>query len=214
MLDGELVGSEDDVAIDVGDRHLGSGYHIEPVEGNGIHLTLLVGQLAGAETGSFVDHKRRHDFDIAGLGGLVEEEVDEGALQTGSFAFVDGETGASNLVAQFKVDDVVFGTQLPMGQSTLWQVGLGAKLGNDNIVSLILALGNGDVRSVGEGDKLGIEISVDGGLLLGELFFLRLEVGGACLKGFGFVALALFEQDAYLLGDAVLLSFDGIGFLL
>ena len=110
MLDGELVGSEDDVAVDIGDGHFGSGYHIEPVEGDCVHLALLVGQLASAKTGGFVDHQRRHNLDIASLGGLVEEEVDEGTLQTSTFAFVDRKTSAGNLVAQLKVDDVVFGT--------------------------------------------------------------------------------------------------------
>ena len=101
-----------------------------------------------------------------------------------------------------------------MGQSTLGQIRLGAKLGNDDVVSLILTLGDGDMRSVGEGDKFGVEVGVDGGLLLGEFLFLRLEVGSASFEGIRLFTFALFEQYAYLLGDAVLLGFDGIGFLL
>ena len=56
VADGELVGTDDDVAVEVGDGHLGGGYHIEAVEWDGVHLSLLVGQLAGAEARGFVDH--------------------------------------------------------------------------------------------------------------------------------------------------------------
>ena len=80
MSDGELVGVDDDVAVEVGDGHLGGGNHIESVEGYGVHLTLLVGQLTRAETAGLVDHQRRLYLDIARFGGLVEEEIDEGAL--------------------------------------------------------------------------------------------------------------------------------------
>ena len=101
-----------------------------------------------------------------------------------------------------------------MGKGTFGEGRFGAKLGNDHIVRLVLALGDGDVRGVGEGDKLGVEIGLDGSLLLGELFLLSLEVGGEGFLGFGFVAFALFEEHAYFLGDAVLLGLDGVGFLL
>ena len=70
------------------------------------------------------------------------------------------------------------------------------------------------MRRVGEGDKLGVEVGLNGSLLLGEFLLLCLEVGCASLEGLGLVALALLEENAYLLGDAVLLGLDGVGFLL
>ena len=114
MFDGELVGIDDGVAVDVGDGHLGSGYHVEAVKGYGVHLSLFVGQLAGAQAGGLVDHQRGLYLQVAGIGGTVEEEVDEGSLQACTFAFVHRETGTGNLVAQLEVHKVVFGTEVPM----------------------------------------------------------------------------------------------------
>lgn len=214
MADGELVGSDDDVAVEVGDGYFGGGNHVEAVEGDGVHLSLLVGKLPGAKAGGFVDHERGHDFNISGGGGLVEEEVDEGALQSGSLAFVDGESGSGYFVAEFKVDDVVFSAEVPVGQGTLGQDGFGAEFGHDDVVGFVLSARYGDVGCVGQGDEFGVEVGLDGGLLVGEFFFLALEVGGAGFLGIGFFAFALFEEHAYLFGDGVLLGFYGVGLLL
>ena len=145
---------------------------------------------------------------------MVEEEVDEGALQTGSLAFVDGETCSGYLIAEFEVDNVVLGAEVPVGQGAFGQVGFGAELRHNDVVGLALAPRHGDVRCVGKGDEFSVEVGVDGGLLVVEFLLLGLEVGGAGFLGFGFVALALFEEHAYLLGDGVLLGLHGVGFLL
>ena len=81
-----------------------------------VHLPFLVGQLARAEARGFVDHDRRFHFEVAGPGVAVEEIVDQRTLQTGSLAFVDGESCARELDAQVEVDDVVFARQFPVGQ--------------------------------------------------------------------------------------------------
>ena len=70
------------------------------------------------------------------------------------------------------------------------------------------------MRCIGQGDEFGVEVGIYSGLLVVELFLLSLEVGSAGFFGFRFVALALFEEHAYLLGDGVLLGLDGVGFLL
>ena len=98
-LDGQLLGVDHLAAENIGDGNLCGGYHIEAVQRYGIHLALLVGQLAGAEARGFVDHQRRLYLHKARVGGLVEEEVDEGTLQTGTLAFVEGEAGAGHFVA-------------------------------------------------------------------------------------------------------------------
>ena len=121
MADGQLVGRHNHVSVDIGDRHLGGGNHIEPVERDGIHLPLLVGQLAGTQARSLVDHQRGHDFHVASLDSLVEEKVDKGTLQTGTLALVDGKSGTGYLVAQFEIHYVIFGTEVPMGQSVIGQ---------------------------------------------------------------------------------------------
>ena len=151
-LDGELLGVDHLAAEDIRYRHLSGGDHVETVERDGVHLALLVGQLTGAETRGLVDHQRRLDFDEASIGGLIEEEVDEGALQAGTFAFIEGESGTGNLVAEFEVDDVVFGAEIPMGQCIGRQVRFYAILSHHHVVGLTLAHRNGDMRCVRQRD--------------------------------------------------------------
>ena len=81
-----------------------------------VHLTFFIGQLACSVTGSSIDHCRRHYFRIARLACLVQEEVDECALQLCAFAFVYGEAGTGNLDTQVKVYQVVF-----LGQFPVWK---------------------------------------------------------------------------------------------
>ena len=53
---------------------------VEVVQLHVVHLSLLVGELTRADTGSFVDHNRWLDLLKARCGGSVEEEVDQGTL--------------------------------------------------------------------------------------------------------------------------------------
>ena len=50
MLDWELLGVEDFVAVDVGDWHFGGGHEVEVVNLAVVHLAFLVGQLTCAKT--------------------------------------------------------------------------------------------------------------------------------------------------------------------
>ena len=84
-----------------------------------IHLTFLVRQLTCAVTRGGIHHRWRHNLRITALAGLVEEEVDEGALQTGTLAYIHGESGTGDFYAQVKVDKVVFLGELPVGQGIL-----------------------------------------------------------------------------------------------
>ena len=214
VLDGELVGIDDDVAIDVGDGHFGCGDHVEAVERDGIHLTLLVGELTGAEAGGFVDHERRLDFEVACIGSAVEEEVDECALQTGTFAFIDRETGAGDFVAQFEIDEVIFGAEVPVGQCVGGQVGHGAEASHFEVVFGRASLRDGEMGSVGEGDEFGVELRFDVDHLVGELFFVGFELSGASFLLFSFIAFALFEEQTDFFGDSVLFGFEVVGLFL
>ncbi len=121
---GELVFGENHVTENIGDRDLCGGNHVEPVQARKVHLTFLVRQLAGTKAGSGVHHHGRLHFLVSGCGVAVQEEVDEGALQAGSLAFIDGETGASDFYAQVKVDDVVLLGQFPVGEGTFRKIHL------------------------------------------------------------------------------------------
>ena len=119
VLDGQVLLVEDHIAVDIRHRHLGSRNQVEVVDLGMIHLALLVGQLAGAIARCSIHHRRRHNLGVPALASLVEEEVDECALQAGTLTDVDRESGTRDLHAQVEVDEVVFLCQLPVGQRIL-----------------------------------------------------------------------------------------------
>ena len=119
VLDGKILLVENDITIDVGDRHFGCGDKIEIVYFAVIHLSLLVGQLSGAVTRCLIDHRRRHNLGVAGSTCLVEEEIDECPLQACSHTDIYGETSTRDLHSKVEVDKVVFLCQLPVGQFSL-----------------------------------------------------------------------------------------------
>ena len=120
VLDGEFLLVEDDIAVDVRDRHLGGGDEVEVIDLGVVHLSFFVWQLACAVAAGSIHDCRRHDLGVAGLVGFGEEEVDEGALQLGSLADIDGEAGAGDLHAQVEVDEIVFLGEFPVGERLLF----------------------------------------------------------------------------------------------
>ena len=116
VLDGQILLVEDDVTIDIGDGNLSSRNQIEVVDLAVIHLTFLVRQLTSTIARGGVYYCRRHDLRITGLIGFSEEEIDEGSLQLGSLADIDGETCACDLHAEIEVDEVVLLGEFPVGQ--------------------------------------------------------------------------------------------------
>ena len=116
VLDRQVLLIEDYIAIDVCHRHLSSWDEIKVIHLTVIHLSLLVRQLSCAVAGSLVNNCWRHYLCISCSTSLIEEEVDEGSLQTCSQADIDRESGTSNLYAQVEVDEIIFLCQLPVGQ--------------------------------------------------------------------------------------------------
>ena len=169
-----------------------------------VHLPFLVGQLARAEARGFVDHDRRFHFEVAGPGVAVEEIVDQRTLQTGSLAFVDGESGAREFHAQVEVDDVVFACQFPMGQRVFGQLGIAFDQLHDEVILGGLAFGHDVGREIGQRDDRCLQLLlhvVRFGLQAVGFF---LEVGDEALALLGFVAAALSHQRPDLLGGFVL----------
>ena len=203
-LDREVLLVENHVAVDVRHGHFGRWNHVEVVDRGVVHLLLLVGQLAGAEARRLVDHHRRLDLQIAGLGVAVEEVVDERALQTGALSLVDGESGAGELHAQVEVDDVVLAGQLPVGQCILGQLGVALDELDHQVVGRRASLGDDVGGEVGQRDDGGLQLL---GHLLGlgvEACRLLLESGDEALALLGLLAAALAHQHANLLGRLVL----------
>ena len=135
-------------------------------------------------------------------------------MQTGTFAFIDGEAGAGDLGAELEVDDVVFLHQLPVRECTFRQVGVVALLVNDFVVLGTFARSDSSVGQVGQQHHLALQqlflflqFCAVGALTLFQIGHFRFD-------GLGFVALALFEELANLLRALVLRHQIVVNFLL
>ena len=203
VLDGEVFLVEDDVAVDVRHGHLGGGDEVEVVQLAVVHLALLVGQLACAVARSSVHHRGRHHFRVAGGACLVQEEVNQCALQSCALAFVDGEARAGDFHAQVEVDDVILLGQFPVGQGVLGQGCLHAAHLDYEVVFGAVAFGHFVVGYVGDGVEQLLQV-LCGLVHLGlEGLVGFLQLGNARLCRFGLVLAALLHQLAYLLGGGV-----------
>ena len=169
-----------------------------------VHLPLLVGELSRAEARGLVDHHGRLDLEVSGLRVAVEEVVDQRALQAGTLALVDGESGARELDAQVEVDDVVLAGQLPVRQRVFGQLRVVLDELHDEVVGRGLAFGHDVGREVGQRDECRLQ------LLLHVLRFglqvrrLLLEVRDEVFAFVGLLAAALTHEHADLLGGLVL----------
>ncbi len=179
-----------------------------------VHLSLLVGQLARAETRRFVHHQRRHHLGVPRFRVAVEKEGDERALQSRPLSFVDGKTGAGELHAQFEVDDAVFPGQLPVGECLLWQRMRQRSAFHHLVLFGASALGHDFGRYVRQGDEECVHAV--GGLpeLLFELFRLLLQEGDPSFGRFGLFAAPCGEEFPDLLGERVLFGQAAVHLLL
>ena len=87
-----------------------------------IHLSLFVGKLPGAVTGSLVNHERWLNFDISRFPRLIKEELYEGALETRSFTHIEGESRTGHLDTGLEIYDIVFFCQFPVRKGILGKV--------------------------------------------------------------------------------------------
>ena len=159
-----------------------------------IHLPFLVGELTGAIARSGVHHRRRHDFRIAGIACLVEEEVNQRALQAGTPSFVNREACARYLHTQVEVYQVVFLSQLPVRQGILRQLSLHAAHLFHHIVCGSCALRHFFIRDIGDGIEQRLHV-------FGSLVHLGLQrlagffyLGYVLFRSFGFLFLAFLHQ--------------------
>lgn len=97
---GKNGGGDDGIPVEIGDGDFGGGGEEEGVAAVGFggfgaeHVVLEFRELAGAFHALAEDEVGDIDLLVA-VGGLgVQEEADEGALEAGAFAAVDGEAGA------------------------------------------------------------------------------------------------------------------------
>ena len=220
VLDGQILLVDDDIAIDIGNRYLGSRNQIEIIYLAVVHLALLIGQLACAVARILVHNRWRHDLLVAGLASLGEEEVDEGALQTGTQTAVNREAGTGNLYTQIEVDQVQV-----LGNLPVWQLGIRIVRVDGPVTYLVLAqhtflevglhypvvLGTGTfrnlvVRNIRDLAEHGINLLLELSLLVVQLLVGALQGSYLSLSLFGLGFLAFFHQGSDALGKLVALG--------
>lgn len=213
-LDGEFVLLDDLVAEEVGHRHLGGGDQVEVVEVGMVHLALLVGELARAQSAGLIDHEGRLHLGIARLAGLVEEEGFQRALEAGHLADIDGEARTGDLDAEVEIDEVELLQQIPVTKGAFGKIGLHAAFLHHHVATGIAALGHLVGGYVGDGEQHLVHVGL--GLLHDFLQGLvgSLELGHLLLHLVGLVTLARLHQPANLARELILTLLVGVELLL
>ena len=79
-----------------------------------IHLSFFIRQLSCSETGIFIDKDGRLYFFITGFDCFIEEKINECTLESCTFSLVNRKTCAGKFYTQFKIDDIILCSKLPM----------------------------------------------------------------------------------------------------
>ncbi len=106
MLDGQVRGIEDFIAIEIRDRHLGrrDEEEVALLDPKGVLLKLR--KLAGSRHRGTIYELRRHDFGVAVLADMqIHHEVDERALEPRSGSLQEDEARPGDLDRALEVDD-------------------------------------------------------------------------------------------------------------
>ena len=202
---GQVLLVQDDVAVDIGHRHLSRGDEVEVVHADVVHLPLLVGELARAVARVLIDDVGRLHLGEACLTCVVEEEVDERALQACPIALVDGEARARDLDAELEVYEVVGLCQLPVGGGVGRQLGVVPAHLDADVVLSRRALGHDLSGEIGDLQQDLADTSLCLVLLFLELAAKLLEVGDLGAYLLGLILQSLLHQGTDLLGDGILL---------
>ncbi len=196
----ELFAGDDDIAIDIGHRHLGGRDHVEFVFVDEIHLAFLVRQLSCAIAGGLVHHVGRLDFKISGIAGTVKEELDESALQTGALADIHREAGACDLDSEIEVDDIVILGKFPVRER------IGRKFGHrtagflHHIVLSAFAFRHCIARNIGHTEQNVTDGILGHSQTVGHFFLCGFDFRYLFLGLVSLVAAAFFHQTADRIG--------------
>ncbi len=197
ILDRELVGRYDYIAVKVSHRNLGGRNEVELVEIHKVHLAFFVGKLACAVARSLVDNVRGLHLEVACSRSLVEEELNESALKLGALAEINGESGAGDLYAEVEVDEVVFLGEIPVGEGVGAEIGHGAAGEFHYIVGGSLAFGYSLAGNVGDIEEFVADSVLGAAEFFGYGFLLFLEHCHGLFCGLGLVAASVLHGLAY-----------------
>ena len=160
--DGQTIGVESFVAIQVGDGNFGGGDQPEVMFLTLEEVVGEFGQLAGAEQAGGVDHERRQNLGVAVLARVdVEHEVDEGALEARADAPVDGEAGAGDFGGTLEIQDAEFGAKIPVGFGLEIELARLAAAADLHVVIGTAADGHGFMRQVRDAGEEIAELIVE-----------------------------------------------------
>jgi hypothetical protein len=165
VCDGQGGAVEDLLAVEVGDRHLRGGDEEQAVVGL-VGVVLELGQLGGADHAAAPHQVRRRDLRVAMLGcGHVEEERDQGPLETGAVAAEHGETRPADLGRAFEVEDAQRLTEDIVGSRFEIELGGRSPGAHNHVVRLVPALRDRGMRWIGHVKQEIVATSLQGGHL-------------------------------------------------
>ena len=194
VLFGKLFLAEDHVTVDIGHGHFCRGDKIEVIYLTVVHLSLLVGELSCAVARCCVDHIGRFYLKVTCLVGLVEEELDEGALQACSFTDIYRESGAGDFHTQVEVDEVVFFSEIPVGEGVFTEFRHRAAGFLHHIVSCRCAAWHHGAGEVGDCHKQVVLLLFGLGELLCDSALCLFKTCHLAFGLLGFLAFAFFHK--------------------
>ena len=170
-----------------------------------VHLPLLVGELSCAVARVLIDHIGGLYLQVTCRTGVVEEEVDEGTLESCTIALVDGEARTGDLHTELEVDEVIALGELPVWSCIRREVGHSSPRLDADVVLGCRALGDDLVGEVRDEEEDLTDLGLSLGLTLLEALALALELGDLGTDGLRLLLEALLHQGTDLLSDSVLL---------
>ncbi len=205
VVDGKLVVFQDFLTVKIGDGYFGGGNEVEIVLGAVINLVAEFWELAGADEAFGFHEKGRTDLGITMLGGVeIEQEVDEGALESCASPTINHEGAAGDFGTRFKVDhamglakrDMVFRFEV-----VRWCDSPAADFG---VFFGGAANGAGFVRQIWEGQKEVTLLGVGGVGFRADLINALPDAAHFGFLGGGVLAVFATESDFF--GEAVAIT--------
>ena len=139
----QLVAGQNVVTMIVGYRNLRSRNQVHVAVFQLVHILGKFRQLAGALHACTVNDERREEFGITMLSGVyIQEEVDNGTLQTGAHATVEYITCTANLNATFEIQNAQVFTDIPVSLRFKIKFGRFAPGADNRVAGVILAYRN------------------------------------------------------------------------
>ena len=145
----QLIAGQNIITMIVGYRNLCGRNQVHIAVFQLVHILGKFRQLAGALHACTVNDERREEFGITMLSGVyIQEEVDNGTLQTGAHATIEYITCTADLNATFEIQNAQVFTDIPVSLRFKIKFGRFAPGADNRIAAIIFAYGNIFSRNV------------------------------------------------------------------